>query len=245
MNSAFDRQAHAVLDLKSRYMKGLKIERLLKLNGRESPIKLLEVGTGSGGIAHYFATHHAIAFEVDAVDVLDNRIVKDNYRFTQTTDTKLPFDDQSFDVVISNHVIEHVGDGVAQLHHLVELQRVLKSNGSIYLAVPNRWMLVEPHYRVAFLSWIPAGWRSRYLRLMRKGKHYDCVPLALTQLERLIGSTSLVAENITIAAFYETLEIERGSRRLHGLPVPQRLLYLLRGLIPTLIFRLYRKPPTV
>ena len=66
-------------------------------------------------------------------------------------------------------MIEHVGDESAQLHHLAELRRVLSKAGIGYLAVPNRWMVVEPHYRIAFLSWLPRGWRSPYLRLLGKG----------------------------------------------------------------------------
>src|SRR3546814_18660903 len=98
----------------------------------------------------------------------------------------LPFADDSFDVVLSNHVIEHVGEQPEQLAHLSELRRVLTPGGIGYLAVPNRWMLVEPHYRLAFLSWWPHAWRSPYLRLMRKGKFYDCEPLQLGQLETML-----------------------------------------------------------
>jgi spermidine synthase len=59
---ASQRQPHAVLDLPSRNCKGLKIERLL------------EIGTGSGGIAHYFATHPTLHCEVTAVEVVDQAI---------------------------------------------------------------------------------------------------------------------------------------------------------------------------
>ena len=60
-----------------------------------------------------------------------------------TQGVELPFDDARFDVVISNHVIEHVGDEAAQHAHLREIRRVMKADGSAYLAVPNRWMLTE------------------------------------------------------------------------------------------------------
>src|SRR5690348_18512270 len=114
------RQPHAVPDLPSRRLKGLKIERLLGLAESPKPIRLLEVGAGSGGIAHYFGTHPELQCEVDAVDVHDNRLVADGYRFQLVSDTRLPFRDQSFDVVLTNHVIEHVGDATAQLAHLKE-----------------------------------------------------------------------------------------------------------------------------
>ena len=46
------RQPHAVLDLPSRGCKAEKIARLLKLTAGNQAIRLLEIGTGSGGIAH-------------------------------------------------------------------------------------------------------------------------------------------------------------------------------------------------
>src|SRR3546814_14493629 len=107
-------RSHAVLDLPSRRFKGLKIERLLDLASRPQPIRMLEIGTGSGGIAHYFGTHPQLRCEVDAVDVHDNRLVTDGYRYQHVRDTRLPFAAGSFDVVLTNHVIEHVGDERAQ-----------------------------------------------------------------------------------------------------------------------------------
>lgn len=127
------RQPHAYLNLPSRRLKALKIEQLLGLESRKQPIRLLEVGTGSGGIAHYFGTHALLRCDVDAVDVHDSRVVKDGYRFQQVDGVQLPFPDESFDVVLSNHVIEHVGNEQAQRLHLAELHRVLKPDGMGYL----------------------------------------------------------------------------------------------------------------
>lgn len=147
------RSPHAALARDGRYRKGRKIERLLGLAPAATPLRLLEVGASSGWISHYFAHGTTGEYDVEAVDVVDNRQSRDGYRFTPVAGTALPFADGAYDVVISNHVIEHVGDDDEQARHLRELHRVLKSGGSGYLAVPNRWMLVEPHYRLAFLRW--------------------------------------------------------------------------------------------
>lgn len=233
------RQPHVVLDLPSRRLKGLKIERLLDLASRPQPMRMLEVGTGSGGIAHYFGTHEQLHIEVDAVDVHDNRLLTEGYRYHQVSDTTLPFDDQSFDVVLTNHVIEHVGDERAQRAHLAELHRVLRPDGVGYLAVPNRWMLVEPHYRLAFLSWWPHAWRSPYLRLLGKGDVYDCEPLQMRQLERMLDAAGFGYRNVCIEAWKATLEIERpcsiGARVLNL--APSAALVPLCRIIPTLIYR--------
>lgn len=234
------RQPHAVLDLPSRRDKGLKIERLLELDARPQPMRMLEVGTGSGGIAHYFGTHPQLRCEVDAVDVHDNRRVSEGFRYHQVADTRLPFADDSFDVVLSNHVIEHVGDERAQLAHLAELRRVLRDDGIGYLAVPNRWMLVEPHYRLAFLSWLPHPLRTPYLRAMGKGEFYDCEPLQMRQLERLLRATGFQYRNLCVEALRQTLEIEREASPATRLlrKVPDGLLNPLRRIIPTLIYRI-------
>lgn len=240
--SSSTRLPHAVLDLASRRLKGLKIERLLGLASRTQPIRMLEVGTGSGGIAHYFGTHPELDIEVNAVDVNDSRLIKEGYHYHQVGGTILPFLDDFFDVVLTNHVIEHVGDEQAQREHLSELRRVLKPDGIGYLAVPNRWMLIEPHYKLAFLSWWPREWRTRYLRLMRKGYVYDCEPLQLPELERLFDDAKLHHRNLCIEAMRLTFEIER-STSLGALVLrktPDGVLQLLRQVIPTLIYSFWR-----
>lgn len=236
------RQPHAVLDLASRNWKALKIERLLNLQARDQPLRLLEIGTGSGGIAHYFATHETLRCEVDAVDVVDNRLISDGYRYQQVEGVALPFDVGIFDVVISNHVIEHVGDEKAQLQHLCEIHRVMRTDGVGYLAVPNRWMLTEPHYRLKFLSWWPRRLRTPYLRLMGKGEFYDCEPLELRQLECMLHAVDFRYRNLCIEALRQTFEIERSqSRATRWLrKIPDALLKPLRPIIPTLIYRIER-----
>lgn len=238
-----DRQPHAVLDLPSRRWKGLKIERLLDLEKRPRPIRMLEIGTGSGGIAHYFATHPRLECEVHAVDVVDNRQVRDGYRFRLVTDTRLPYEDDAFDVVLTNHVIEHVGDEKAQLDHLREVRRVMAPTGVGYLAVPNRWMLVEPHFRLMFLSWWPHAWRTPYLRLMRKGDHYDCEPLQMRQLERMLASTGFAYGNLCVEAWRATFQIERPDTTANRLlqATPDSFLNPLKRIIPTLIYRIEPK----
>ncbi|MEJ2631639.1 MAG: methyltransferase domain-containing protein [Acidihalobacter sp.] len=236
------RQPHAVLDLPSRRLKGLKIERLLDLADLQQPIKLLEIGTGSGGIAHYFATHETLNCIVTAVDVLDQRLLRDTFDFQLVSDTMLPFPNEHFDLVISNHVIEHVGDEAAQRHHLSEVRRVMRHTGIGYLAAPNRWMLVEPHYRLAFLSWLPKSWRTPYLRAMRRGNEYDCNPPSLRQLECMLTDSGFAYEYLSTHALRETLNIE-GSKGLiakASAALPNAWLDRLAAINPTLIYKLNR-----
>ena len=231
------RQPHAVLDLPSRRHKGLKIERLLDLQRLPQPIRLLEIGTGSGGIAHYFATHPTLQCHVTAVDVVDQRLIRDGYDFRLVHDTALPFADAGFDVVLSNHVIEHVGARAAQLAHLRELRRVMAPGAVGYLAVPNRWMLVEPHYRLAFLSWLPRPLRTPYLRLMRRGERYDCEPLSFRELNELLEQSGLDFTHMELEAIKLYTEIERSEHKYIRLLIENArpILSVLAPVAPTLV----------
>lgn len=236
---AITRKSHVVFD--ARALKAKKIEKILGLDSVSCPIRLLDVGAGSGGIASYFSSHKSRLISVDAVDVADNREVKDGYRFHMVNDTTLPFPDATFDVIISNHVIEHVGNSENQRHHLSELRRVLKPGGIGYFAVPNRWMLIEPHYKLIFLSWLPRSWRSRYLQALRNIPFYDCEPLSLEQTEKLLRNSGFAYENRCLDALRltATLELPKSSitRKFIEL-VPDQIIEMLKPSIPTLIYRL-------
>ena len=233
------RQPHAVLELGSRRLKALKIERLVGLAARPQPMRLLEIGCGAGGIAHYFGTHATLRIEVDAVDVVDSRQIVEGYQFQLVTDTSLPFGDGSFDVVLSNQVIEHVGGRDAQLAHLREIRRVLRADGVGYFAGPNRWMLVEPHYQLAFLSWLPHDWRSSYLKLRRGVEFYDCEPLQMRELEGLFVQAGLRFENLCVESVRTVLEIERPQSLMRKVLdcVPDACIAMLRRIIPIFIYR--------
>lgn len=240
--TASGRKGHVVLDLVSRQWKAVKIEKLLGLDATTGLIRMLEVGTGSGGIANYFGSHASGRFEVDAVDITDTRLLKHDFRFSLVSDTELPFPNDTFDVVISNHVIEHVGDLAQQHLHMCELSRVLKPNGRGYLAVPNRWMLVEPHYNLAFLSWLPRSMRDGYLKFWRGVDTYDCEPLELGELEACFTMCGLSFRNRGTEALRHTLEIERASSRFWTAvaTVPDRCIEPFRRLMPTLIYTFER-----
>jgi SAM-dependent methyltransferase len=203
------RQSHAAPDEHSRTLKARKIERLLGPDALHDGAALLDIGAGSGWIAHYFATHPALRLRVSAVDARDERVVRDGYAFERVAGAALPFGDASFDVVLSNHVIEHVGGEAEQVAHLAEARRVLRPGGILYLAVPNRWSLVEPHYRLPLLSWLPAGLASAWVRATGRGDWYDCRPLGPLQARRLLRQAGLAASDISAEALVAMVELER------------------------------------
>jgi SAM-dependent methyltransferase len=89
-------------------------------------------------------------------------------------DGRLPFDDASFDLVISNQVVEHVEDLEAVL---AETTRVLRSGGSQYHHFPSRGVVREGHIGIPMAHWIkPGPLRTRYTLTMRRlgfGSHKE------------------------------------------------------------------------
>jgi len=157
----------------------------------------------------------------------------------------LPFEDASFDVVLSNHVIEHVGDEHVQRDHLRELKRVLRNDGIAYLAVPSRWMLVEPHFRLPLLSWLPMPLAHAYVRLTGKGMHYDCLPLTCGRIERMLAASGFAWRQRTGDALRLTFELENPAAPLYryGLRhVPDGVYTAIRRMFPTLIYTLAPLP---
>ena len=59
----------------------------------------------------------------------------------------LPYDSGSFDIVVSDMVMEHVK---SIKESLMEMLRVLKTGGYIYIHTPNYNFDLEPHYRIKF-----------------------------------------------------------------------------------------------
>lgn len=240
MADSRSRKPHAALAPSGRWPKAEKIRRLLALPPPLSRLRLLEIGTGSGVIAHYFAVHSGLDCEVEAVDVVDQRQIVEGYRFSLVDGALLPFEANAFDVVISNHVVEHLGGIEQQLRHVSEIARILRPGGKAYLATPNRWQVVEPHFRVAFLSWLPRTMRSAYLRLHGKGDFYDCEPLSMPEIERLFVAARLRYENLCVPAIRMMLDTERAAHwavRVAGI-VPDRLLASLRRFSPTHVYLL-------
>lgn len=239
--AALERRPYAILDEPSRLLKAEKIARLVggpdALRGRS----VLDVGCGSGHIAAALAGLVGPEGEVHAVDVRDQRLVHDGYAFHHVDGTTLPLADESLDVVVSNHVIEHVGDERDQLHHLREVRRVLRPGGVCYLAVPSRWVLVEPHVRLPLLSWLPRPLRSPYVRLARRGSFYDCDLPTRRRLRRLFAGADLSGEERTLDALFEVGRLETPSKAARlALSAPGPLRRALLPLSPTLVYVLRR-----
>lgn len=231
--------SHAIKDEESRRLKAKQILTVITEAGLPSSARILDVGTGSGHIARFLMESTAHPESVSSIDVADERET-DGFDFTLVTDTTIPFDSETFDVVISNHVIEHVPGKREQVSHLAEIARVLKPGGLLYIATPNKWFPWESHFQLPLLSYFPQPVASLLLRILRKASFYDCVPLSPRELKRLLQDSgfSHLELRINRIAF---LQLQRLFPQIVVTALEPFVYFLLLLLPPTSVF-IARKP---
>ncbi len=117
-------------------------------------VQILELGCGGGALLRELA---ARGFgKLVGLDLARTALVEARQRTTPAglvlaEAERLPFRDQSFDVVLAADVIEHV-DCVDE--HLAEVARVLRKGGLYLVKTPNR-PLAEAYYRLVGLNDYP------------------------------------------------------------------------------------------
>ncbi len=130
-----------------------------RFSGEEFPRRILVAGCGAGHEA--VAIQQALQAEVDAIDVEDfvkAELKEDSsVRFQVGSVCQLPFPADFFDAVFYHHVIEHVE---RPAESLVELARVLKPSGWLFVGTPNRQRLISSIGAHQQSEW-EATWRNK------------------------------------------------------------------------------------
>ena len=66
------------------------------------------------------------------------------------------------------------------------------------MSAGNRWAVMEPHYRLPFLSWLPRGVAHTYLRLTRRGTSYEGIHfLGRRSLVEIMTKTGFQVRDVT------------------------------------------------
>lgn len=146
--------------------------------------KILDYGCGEGGLTYRFRDLGFDAYGFDIHSRVKYRDPSDMQYFgfieNPETDTsnmmigeqalRLPFDDNSFDVVVSTSVLEHVMDLFPVMS---EIARVLKPTGVAYHAYPSREMWVEPHMYVPLATRVQNWWWFYFWALLGIRNEYQ------------------------------------------------------------------------
>lgn len=147
----------------NREIKSKKIEAVLCdfLKTKIKGFKILDLGTGSGLIGNYFAGCNKVYYS-DLEDLCGTHTKGD---FLKINNNMVPYPDNSFDIIISNMVIEHTRE---HQKHLNEIHRLLKRGGIAYLGAPNSIYPIEPHYQIPLIHYLPQSLRLKILKFFQR-----------------------------------------------------------------------------
>ncbi len=129
----------ALVHFRSRVEKAAHILEELTILGADaaSSLTVLCAGCGVGFVSYILARHTAWTFiggEFNEEYIDRHPWVRQRVRISRLDVTAMPFADDTFDLVICNHVIEHVP---AWEKLAKELHRVVRPSGLVYVATPN------------------------------------------------------------------------------------------------------------
>lgn len=159
------------------------LERALSLSDASSPA-VLDFGCGTGKLLE-LAGERGFASNFWGADTFDGHWknwadalpeqCRDRVR--RIENGRIPFDDATFDVVISNQVFEHVSQPLGMLR---EINRVLRPGGTLLALFPTSDIWFEGHLGLYFVHWLHRWHRTQhaYCRLSHaagfgyyRGKH--------------------------------------------------------------------------
>ncbi len=144
-----------------------RLQMILDAAGERSRGRVLENGCGVGMYVEKLTPHAGtvIGLEFDferTVEAYEN-----SAHILNGAGEGLPFPPESFDLILSHEVIEHVQDDAAAV---AEMVRTLKPGGRAVIFFPNRGYPFETHgiywrgkYKfgnIPFVNWLPRAWRD-------------------------------------------------------------------------------------
>jgi ubiquinone/menaquinone biosynthesis C-methylase UbiE len=177
-----------------RQEKASKIIEILKKELRNNSLTrltCLDLGSGSGVISEQLTALFGLVVALDLAapgNHDSHSSIESGPRRVQGNGERLPFPSASFDVVVCAQVYEHTSDARRLAR---EIKRILAPGGLCFFSGPNRLAVMEDHYGLPFLSWLPQRIADSYLRIFRSVPAYDIAPLTQSQLTGMLQDFSV------------------------------------------------------
>lgn len=154
--------------------------------------RIADLGSGTGIIKNVL--EQAIAKPILGIEISEHVIVE-RRGMTRGDILCLPIANGALDFLMMNHVYEHVSD---HERLFAEAHRVLRPGGRAFVSAGNRFVLIEPHYRLPLLSWLPSTAANAYLRSSGRGRRYDDIRyLSYGRLQQVMSGPGFRVRDIT------------------------------------------------
>jgi hypothetical protein len=165
-----------------------RIKLFLSLLNPNAPNRVIDLGgtvsywKGLDILAQYPQVH------ITVVNFADQEFDEGQISVRRGDATNLEYPDNSFDIVHSNSVLEHVGSWDQMRRMAREVMRVAPAH---FVQTPNYWFPIEPHYKVPIVHWLPIEARIIALRALRKVPADRAKQLQSVNGIQLIGASQM------------------------------------------------------
>ena len=164
-----------------------------------SSLSLLDIGSSTGIMTNEYAKHFKNVTGVDvdttAVQYSNNQFKRENLKFICAPIEESDFPDLSYDVITCSQIYEHVPSDKKLIE---EIFRLLKPGGVCYFAAGNRFKIIEPHYKLPFLSFFPKKVANIYIRLFTKHDFYYENLKSFRNLKKLVSKFEIIDYTLKI-----------------------------------------------
>lgn len=194
-----------------------RIRHLLHVANASPGRKILDVGCGYGDVALGLGRK---GYEVIGADIFlpgvkaASKVSSEmhlNTMFLMSPVESLGLRNEAVGLAICYNIWEHVENPQALLN---QIARVLQRDGILFMVVPNRFWIMETHYRLPLLSWFPRRLAGAYLRITRRGTEYDVSCPTWWEFFRSLKNSGFEVTNLN-------LYVMRNFKKLY--PTPEYL----------------------
>jgi len=158
---------------KAAYNTRVKIYKILSENIELEKLDLIiDVGVTADKTqisSNFFENLFPMSEKITAFSNQDAKWMENEYkglRFVQGTALEMPFDNNTFELVFSSAVIEHVGSYLNQSKFISECFRIAKK--FVFITTPNRYYPVELHTAIPLIHWLPKNIHRKILKIIGK-----------------------------------------------------------------------------
>jgi ubiquinone/menaquinone biosynthesis C-methylase UbiE len=178
-----------------------RIKQLLHVANASPGSRILDIGCGYGDITLGLSKN---GYEVIGADVFlpgvraASKVSSELHldaMFLMSPVESLGLRNEAAGLAICYNLWEHVENPQALLN---QVARVLRQDGILFMVVPNRFWIMETHYRLPLLSWLPRRLANGYLRITGRGTEYDVNCPTWWEFDRSLRSSGFEVTNLNL-----------------------------------------------